>query len=147
MNYESFRELIVNKPDEGKSKNGIIYEKTEIPMEDFGLTSALKTIASFFGGAPKSLEEKKKDEEKAVLERRWKATVKGDILHEDEIQYIVDLMSQDYNRKFFFELFLKNRLKSNYGSKEYYETIRNYTIRILERYLAEVIIVEIFLNV
>jgi hypothetical protein len=138
MNYESFRELIVNRPDEGKAKNGIIFEKTSIPIEDFGIGNALKSLAGFFGGAPKSLEAKKRDEERGIIERRWKATAKGDILHEEDIQYVADLLAQDYNRKIFFELFLKNRLRSNYSNKEYFDSIKSNTVKLLNAYLTEV---------
>jgi len=65
-------------------------------------------------------------------------TANGDILHEDDLEYFMNLLEKDYNRKVFFDLFSKYRIKSNYRNPEYQNTIRDIVIRFLTRYLTEV---------
>jgi len=53
MDYQAFKDLFINRPSEEKTKNGIIFERTQVPVEDFGLGNAFKSIVGFFT-APKS---------------------------------------------------------------------------------------------
>jgi hypothetical protein len=54
LDYELVKELSVKKMIEDK-RNSILLEKTKIPVEDFGLGSAVSSFFSLFSGSKDSV--------------------------------------------------------------------------------------------
>mmetsp|Transcript_22050 Transcript_22050/g.18903 ORF Transcript_22050/g.18903 Transcript_22050/m.18903 type:complete len:196 (-) Transcript_22050:773-1360(-) len=136
MDHQEFKDLFIKYNEEEKVKNGIIFEKIQIPSDDFGLGTAFKSFVGLFSN-PKSAEAKKKEEDKKLIEKRWKAITKGEVLKEDETKTLLELFTRDYNREAFLNLLVKFRIKPNFDTDEDLNNTKDLFISILKKFFDE----------
>jgi hypothetical protein len=72
------------------------------------------------------------------LEKKWDCILRGEPLTQNEEQVLLDLLAQDYNRKNFIGIYIRNRIKGKNYTKEGYDRTKDLVLKILTRYFNEV---------
>mmetsp|Transcript_7342 Transcript_7342/g.6687 ORF Transcript_7342/g.6687 Transcript_7342/m.6687 type:complete len:85 (-) Transcript_7342:938-1192(-) len=83
MLFDDFINKFIMRAKEGRAKNGIIFDTPKKGSDDFGLSTAFKSLTGLFG-SQKTPEAKKREAEINFLDKKWDAILKGKMLTQSE---------------------------------------------------------------